>query len=135
MQEVQDRPVDEIPGQTRHEAFVEEAGKAVGPMPPAVPDDDAPPPEELRIDGTTQLGMFDAGGKKPQSASIRLSGGKIELVDGRAFNKGDIVMLEVVAVVREVGQRDKPDPQTGIVVSCEQKHVAQITDVRVVESS
>lgn len=139
MQEVQDPPAV-IDGQTeafedRKAGFEEEAGPAVGEMPQAPPEDEAPPLEELRVDGTTQLGMFDAGGKRPQSASIRLSGGKIELVDGKAFQKGDIIVLEVVAVVREVAQRDKPDPKTGIVVSCEQKHVAQITDVRVTETS
>ena len=138
MQDLQEAPV-EIPGQTsidgRKAEFEEEAGPAVGEMPQQPPDTPPPPLEELRVDGTTQLGMFDAGGKRPTGASIRLTGGKIELVDGKAFQKGDVIVLEVVAIVREVGQRDKPDPKTGIVVSCEQKHVAQITDVRVTETS
>jgi hypothetical protein len=92
---------------------------------------EAVPLEELRVDGTAQLGMFDSGGKKPTSASIRLSGGKIELVDGKAFRKGDVIHFEGTAIVREVAQRDKPDPKTGIVVSAEQKHTAQITDIRI----
>lgn len=94
------------------------------------PEGDAPL-DELRVDGTTQLGLFSAGGKKPTTASIRLSGGKIGLVDGKAFSKGDVIHFEGTAVVREVAQRDKPDPKTGIVVSAEQKHVAQITDITV----
>lgn len=89
------------------------------------------PPEEIRVDGTTQLGIFDVGGKRATSASIRLSGGKILLVDGQAYHKGDVITFSGTAVVREVGQRDKPDPKTGIVVSAEQKHVAQITDLQV----
>lgn len=89
------------------------------------------PPEEIRVDGTTQLGMFDVGGKRATSASIRLSGGKILLLDGKAYSKGDVISFSGTAVVREVGQRDKPDPKTGIVVSAEQKHVAQITDLTV----
>jgi hypothetical protein len=115
-----------------------EAGPAVGAMPtPGQQTIDGGevsasiPMEEIRVDGTTQLGMFSAGGKQPASASLRLSGGKILLVDGQAFRKGDTISFSGTAVVREVGQRDKPDPATGIVVSAEQKHVAQITDLRV----
>lgn len=88
-------------------------------------------PEEIRVDGTTQLAAFDVGGKRAQSSSIRLSGGKILLMDGKAFRKGDVITGMFTAIVREVGQRDKPDPQTGIVVSAEQKHVAQIVDLTV----
>lgn len=88
-------------------------------------------PEEIRVDGTAQLGFFSAGGKAPQSSSLRLAGGKILLVDGQAYRKGDVIQFSGTAVVREVGQRDKPDPSTGIVVSCEQKHVAHVTDLQV----
>jgi hypothetical protein len=90
------------------------------------------PLTELRVDGTAQLGLFAAGGKRPQDSSLRLQGGRVLLADGQAFKKGDVVRLEVTAVVREVAQRDKPDPATGIVVSAEQKHVAYITDLRVI---
>jgi hypothetical protein len=83
------------------------------------------------VDGTAQLGLFNAGGKAPESASLRLSGGRILLVDGQAFRKGETIRFSGTAVVREVAQRDKPDSKTGIVVSAEQKHVAQITDLRV----
>lgn len=87
--------------------------------------------EEIRVDGTTQLGMFSSGGKAAGSASLRLSGGRIMLLDGRAFRKGDTIRFSGTAVIREVAQRDTPDRATGIVVSAEQKHVAQITDLRV----
>jgi len=88
-------------------------------------------PEEIRVDGTTQLSAFDVGGKRATSASIRLSGGKILLVDGKALSKGEVIHFSGTAVVREVGQRDKSDPKTGIVVSAEQKHVAEIVDLRI----
>jgi hypothetical protein len=88
-------------------------------------------PEEIRVDGTTQLAAFDVGGKRAATASIRLSGGKVLLVDGKAFSKGEIVKFSGTAVVREVGQRDKADPATGIVVSAEQKHIAEIVDLRI----
>lgn len=91
----------------------------------------APPVEELRVDGTAQLGMFDAGGKKPGSASVSLSGGKIGLVDGRAYKKGDVIHFHGTAVVTAVKQQDKRDEKTGIVVSCEQQHTAKITDLTV----
>jgi hypothetical protein len=53
------------------------------------------------------------------------------LVDGKAFSKGEVIHFSGTAVVREVGQRDKPDPKTGIVVDAEQKHVAEIVDLRI----
>jgi hypothetical protein len=83
------------------------------------------------VDGTTQLSAFDVGGKRARSASIRLSGGKVLLTEGQAFSKGEVVTFSGTAVIREVGQRDKPDPKTGIVVSAEQRHIAEIVDLRI----
>src|SRR4051812_33487453 len=101
--------------------------------PATAPEGGAPPIEDLRVDGTTQLGLFDAGGKRPTSASMKLAGGKIALVDGRAFKKGDTIRLEITAVVNDVGQKDTADKATGQVVSCEQRHVARIVDLRVID--
>lgn len=84
--------------------------------------------EGIRVDGTTQLGLIDFGGKKPQSAVIKLTGGQLELLEGRAFKKGDRVQFAGEAVVFDVGGIDKIDGKTGIVVSCKQKHAARITD-------
>lgn len=89
------------------------------------------PVEELRVDGTTQLGLFSAGGKEPTSATITLSGGKFELLDGKAYAKGDVIRFEGYAKVIEVKQRDREDPKTGITVSCAQGHTARITDLQV----
>lgn len=129
--------VEEKTGQSGNaEAIRENAGEPVGPMPPEKPrDEPAPPIEELRVDGTTQLGMFDAGGKRPGAGTLSLTGGKVTVGDGKGFKKGETIVLEVVAVVREVAQKDKVDKDTGIVTECAQKHVAQITDVRIAETS
>jgi hypothetical protein len=96
-----------------------------------VPKDPVPPVEEIRVDGTVQLGLFDAGGKKPTSSSIRLTGGKVLIVDGKAFKKGETVTFEGTAVVDFVAQQDKTDAKTGIQVSAEQLHRARITDLRI----
>lgn len=93
---------------------------------------EAPAPvEELRVDGTTQLGLIDFGGKQPQSATIALKGGAIELVDGQCFQKGDSIFFEGAGVVNFVGARDKHDPQTGIVTTAKQVHDARITDLQI----
>jgi hypothetical protein len=121
---------EEIDQRERSEALAEFQAES-GPREMDAGDDEAVFVEEIRVDGTAQLGLFNAGGKSPESASLRLSGGRILLVDGQAFRKGETIRFSGTAVVREVAQRDKPDGKTGIVVSAEQKHVAQITDLRV----
>lgn len=95
------------------------------------PRNDGPPPEEIVLSGPAQLGFFDAGGKRPQSASIRFVGGKVLLSHGTAYKKGDVIHFSGTAVVNFVGQQDKTDASTGIVVDCEQQHKAKITDLRV----
>lgn len=89
------------------------------------------PLDEIQVDGTAQLDIFDLGGKRPSSASITLAGGKVALVDGRAFRKGDTITFQGTATITSVTQQDKTDSKTGIVVSAEQKHVARITDLQV----
>lgn len=91
----------------------------------------APHLEEIRVDGTTQLGLIDFGGKRPTSAVIRLTGGSYKLLEGQAYAKGDVVTFSGTAVVNDVGAKDSHDPKTGIVVSAEQRHSARITDLRV----
>lgn len=88
-----------------------------------------PEPEEIRVAGTTQLSIFDLGGKKAASATIRLVGGKVALMEGQAYRKGDAIHFEGTAVVNEVGQKDQHDPKTGLVVSAEQRHGARIVDL------
>jgi hypothetical protein len=90
-----------------------------------------PPVEEVRVHGTAQLTMFDVGGKRATTSSVRLSGGSVKLVDGQAYKKGDVIHFEGTAVVNEVGQKDEHDPKTGIVVSATQRHGARITDLTI----
>lgn len=93
-----------------------------------------PPLEEIRVDGTTQLGLFNGGGKQPGTATltIKIGSAKLVLETGQAFRKGDTFAFQGVAKVTEIAQKDTTDKQTGIVVSAEQKHVAVILDLRVV---
>lgn len=92
----------------------------------------APEPDvdEILLDGTAQLSMFNLGGKLPTGSTLALTGGKVDLVQGQAFSKGDRVRLTIEAVVNEVGQKDAHDPKTGQVVSCEQRHKARIVDMQ-----
>lgn len=120
----------EFGGDGKAQELEGEAGQAVGDMPPGEPD--AAPAvdvDEIKIDGTAQLDMFNLGGKLPTGSSLALTGGKVSLIDGQAFNKGDRIRLTIEAVVNDVGQKDAHDPKTGQVVSCEQRHKARITDM------
>jgi hypothetical protein len=90
----------------------------------------AMPVEDLRVDGLVQLGMFDAGGKKPQSATVALAGLKpFDLVDGKAFSKGDRVYFSGVAQVFDVGQKDMLDKATMIATTAVQYHKAQVFEL------
>ena len=112
-----------------------EAGEPVGEMPAKPPADPLPPQvDEILVDGTTQLELFKLGGKEPTGATIKFTGGKVKLVSGNAFNKGDRIKFSGEAVVNFVGQKDAHDNATGVVVDCEQRHEARIVDL-VVDSA
>lgn len=100
-------------------------GKAMDDMPP----DPQLSPVDVEVDGTTELRLFDLGGKRPTSSKLRLAGGSVTVIDGRAFHKGDVISFSGTAVISAVTQQDKRDANTGQVVSCEQKHTAHITDL------
>jgi hypothetical protein len=40
-------------------------------------------PDEIAVDGTAQLELFDLGGKRPTSSKLRLAGGAVDVVDGQ----------------------------------------------------
>ena len=109
-----------------------EAGEAVGAMPANPPQND---PVEIQVGGTAQLELFDLGGKRPTSSKLRLAGGSVDVIDGQAFRKGDVIRFSGTAVISAVTQQDKRDAQTQQVVSCEQKHIGLITDLRLEGSS
>lgn len=112
------------------------AGPAVGNMPPAEPER-APHPEvdEIRVEGTEQLSIFDVGGKRANTATMKLTGGKVKLVDGQGFKKGTRVRFTGEAIVDDVGQKDETDPKTGQVVAAQQRHGARIVDLTVESAS
>jgi hypothetical protein len=88
------------------------------------------PLAELAVDGT-QLKLFDLGGKRPTSSSLRLAGGSVDVIDAKGFRKGDVVLFRGTAIICSITQQDKRDSSTGQVVSCEQKHTAYITDLSI----
>jgi hypothetical protein len=89
-----------------------------------------PPPDEILVAGTQQS-LFNVGGKHASGASLRLMGGAYKLLEGQGFAKGDVIEFTGTAVITDVGQRDKRDGKTRRVVSAEQYHNAEITDLRV----
>lgn len=99
---------------------------------PVAADDDGGEPVELVIDGTGQLGFAGIGGKKPTDAKLTLTGGQIEVQGG--FAKGEILVLRVEAVVREIDFIDKVDGKTNQVTGCTRKHKARIVSLTVEET-
>ncbi len=93
---------------------------------PELPDD--LPPEEIVVAGL-KMAYPNLGGKRPTSASLRLTGGKIAVAEGTAFKKGMTVRFSGAAVVNDVSQKDAHDASTQQVVSAEQVHKARITDL------
>lgn len=73
--------------------------------------------------------LFDLGGKRPQTAVLSLTGAKLEIDPDNGPRKGDTITGTFEAVVLEVGQRDKQDAQTGMIVECKQRHVAAVTNL------
>jgi hypothetical protein len=99
---------------------------------PAEPEHTPPPPDELVVTGTGQLEMFQANGKRPSRATLSVSIPKIALQHGTAFEKGETVVLQVVAVVTKEGAVDKLDKATGVALEAVAEFGAKVTDVRVV---
>lgn len=94
-------------------------------------------PEELLVAGTTQLELLPSlGGKKPTGSTVTLQGlGGIPVMQGQAFEKGQLVRFEGVALIEEVAQKDNVDRKAGVAVGCKQIHKAFTTDVRLFPAS
>lgn len=119
------------PEATRIEQFKEEAGEAVGAMPPKEPPAD-PGPEfdsEIVVKGTTEQLSFDVGGRGPTGSELRVVGGAIQ-VKGQ-FQKGQVIKAEVTLQVGEIAFRDKRDSQTGDVVDVKRAHKARIVELAI----
>lgn len=96
-----------------------------------VPKETEPDPDEMVVSGTTQLSMFDFGGKKATHATFKLVGGKVKIAPGQAFKKGERVRGTFEGVINFVGQKDEHDSTTGQVTDAEQRHEARLTDIQV----
>lgn len=67
---------------------------------------------------------FGMAGKKPTTSGLRLTGGKLDIV--QQFSKGQTVVLHIEAVIGEVAFIDQIDSSTGQVVGCERRHKARV---------
>lgn len=86
------------------------------------------PPEDIIVSGI-QMSYPSMGGKKPTSATLKLTGTKVDVAEGTAFKKGMTITGRFVAVVNFVGQKDKHDAATQQVTGNEARHEARITDL------
>jgi hypothetical protein len=100
--------------------------EALADLPDSAPDD--LPPEEIIVAGL-EMSFFSAGGKKPTTASLAFTGGKVKLREGTALKKGQRIVGRFEAVVNFVGQQDETDGATGQVTACEQQHKARFVDL------
>lgn len=111
-----------------------EAGAAVGDMPKDPPADSTPEVDEIIVDGTCDLSLFDFGGKKPTGAKLTLTGGAVAIAEGQGFKKGTRIRFTGEAIVNDAGSKDHHDTNTSQVVDCKAKFGARIVDL-VVESA
>lgn len=98
-------------------------------------DPHGPPLDTIVVDGTVQLGLREVGGKAPLGATISLSGAKADIETGRTFDKGQVLVFQVAAVVDGVAQKDKTDKKTGLVMECAERVSARVTDMRLIDHS
>lgn len=125
----------EDPRGAKAQELAQEAGEPVGPMPPAPVSSEDVPPDEIRVHGTHQLSMFKTQGKRPTSSSVTFIGGKVQLVDGEAYAKGEVLRVRGLALVVGEGAQDSLDTSTQSVVSCERQHRARWRDLEVSAAS
>lgn len=93
---------------------------------PAEPQDDG----GIVVQGTSQL-SWDVGGKKPNTSSLRIVGGKVD-VEGQ-FKKGQKFQALVDLEVKEVGFVDQVDASTGQVIGCDRRQKARIIGISIPE--
>lgn len=116
-----DFPTDVLPGQT-------DLDGNTAPEPPA------PPPDEITVRGTTQLGLHGKGGKTASRSTVTVSGVKAALFEQEAFEKGETVRFLVTCRIVKVAEVDKVDKPSGVTMECVQEHTATATDVELYSS-
>lgn len=89
------------------------------------------PADEIVVGGTAQLDLFNAGGKRPNSATLTIRGRTLEINVGEGYRKGDRLEVTGTIVVDTIGQRDKRDKATGLVTDCVQTHSAFWEDMSI----
>jgi hypothetical protein len=92
------------------------------------PEDESQGPS---VEASGQLSL-NVGGKRPTGASLRLTGGKVDIVTGE-LRKGQKVTVMIQASVDAVEFVDIKDPKTGTTVGCDRRHKARITSVELLE--
>lgn len=97
---------------------------------PEVPDEPEDQGPQIMVEGS-QLSLA-VGGKKPTSATVRLTGGKVQIPAGQ-LEKGKAITVLVTAIVDDVGFKDLRDPKTKQIVGCERRHKAFITGTELLE--
>lgn len=95
----------------------------------AVPD---PEPAELAVEADGQLGM-KVGGRKPDSAVLKLKGAKIDLGEGQ-FNRGDRITTVVTLQVVGDNDQDTIDRLSGEVKSTSKAQSATVCGIATLEA-
>lgn len=99
---------------------------------PAGPAGPAMPPEEIIVEGTQQLGMFDPGGKQATHAVLSIKGFTgIKLAGNTTYTNGQFLRGEFVARIEEEGDKHKMDRKNVIAVDCVRKLGAHVYDLRI----
>jgi len=112
----------------KRKGLEDEAGPAVGDMPPKDPEPGPEPElEKILVKGSDGK-VFDVGGKLPQSAVLKLNGATLEILPGEGFEKGATVHFSGIARVVSVGSKDRLDKRTLTAVEAVQEHSAKILD-------
>lgn len=84
---------------------------------------DEPEKEAPVIEGITGQLSLSVGGRKPDSATMRMGAKEVQLADKTQFPKGSKIKLHVLASIDEVKLRDKKD-DAGEPTHCTRVHLA-----------
>lgn len=121
----------------RIDALKAEAGDPVDPSDPAADaaeairrDEEAAglTPEEIIVSGI-EMDLPQLGGKKPDGGTLTLTGASALLAEGTSLPKGQTISGKFVAVVDDVGSKDKRDKETNQVADCTAYFKAAVTDL------